>query len=708
MNTKAFENYNYKLKPYTFIAGISLVSFMNCQVALAEKSVTFSDVANLPESNIEYERQPSLIDEKLNQLKLQPLLFGPTEPNSTINISKLPIETRGWPGVAVFDYDKDGDMDLYITNGPGVSNSLYSNQLMESGDLGFFDQGADSGVGAVNQDSSGVCYGDIDNDGDQDLMVLGMGDSNILYENNGDGSFINITEKAGISGGELNSTGCSMGDVNGDGLLDIVVANSLPINDSVAWWLEPFSLNQHNQLYLNSSANVFTDISEQSGIKELAGLEQAYDKPASVTFAIAMVDYDLDGDLDIVTANDNGFFLPAALGGIDRGIIHIFKNDGNASFVDVSVEAKTNVVGAWMGLSFADFNSDGLMDIFATNAGDFESAGFRQSIDMPYVLGDFASRWFLGQSDGSFLSPGVGDVIATPFAWGTVAEDYNNDGDTDILFYGGMDIILSTTASNPGVLLQNDGNANFHYDKNALTKDHSTRSIHGVASGDLNNDGYVDIISVSGFDHPEPIEVFPIGVSFGSELDIFANLIPMFVPGDKPNELIWSGITYPNGGLAVEINNAESSNNWVKVELLGTKSLTDYGQVNRDGIGAVIKFTPENGKTVMKPVIGGASHLSQNSLVQNFGLGSATEGTIEVIWPGGIHNKLYSVNHGELVTMPEIPCDYRTDFSHHKKYRKCLSKQLKQLYKSKLISRHQLKMLTNSAIRAHIEYNKNM
>lgn len=694
------------IKPIT-IMGLTLLTLStSISTCLANSQVTFTDIAKHPILSNEFERYPSLADETLQKLKQQPLLFGPTEPNSTTNISKLPLETRGWPGIAVFDYDNDGDMDLYITNGPGVSNSLYSNQLNETGFLSFIDIGVDSGAHAINQDSSGVCFGDIDNDGDHDLMVLGMGDPNIFYENKGDGTFIDITTNAGLTGGSLNSTGCSMGDVNADGLLDIVVGNSLPINNSVAWWVEPFSLNEHNQLYINTSDNVFTDRSEESGLQILKGLEPSFNNPASVTFAVAMVDYDLDGDIDIITANDNGFFLPGSLGGIDRGIIHIFNNDGNANFTDVSVEAKTNIVGAWMGLSFADFNSDGIMDMFATNAGDYESAGFRQSIGMPYILGDFASRWFLGQNDGSFLSPGVGDVIATPFAWGTVAKDYNNDGDTDILFYGGMDIILSTTASNPGVLLQNDGAANFTYDKNALGKDHSTRSIHGVASGDLNNDGFVDIISVSGFDHPAPIEVFPIGVSFGGDLDIFANLIPMFVPGNSPNELIWSGITYPNGGLAIEINKAENNNNWVKVELLGSKGLTKKGMVNRDGIGATIMFTPKNGVTVMQPVLGGASHLSQSSLIQTFGLGSSSvKGNVEIIWPGGVHNKLYNVKHGENILIPEIACDYKVSHREHSSYTKCLRSELKQLYKSNFITARQSLRFYKSAMKAYFEHN---
>jgi enediyne biosynthesis protein E4 len=705
------KNYKYTIiiNKLNYLGLVLVVMFCSAFIStfcLADTSVRFTDVSPNPSTGITYERFPSLADELLNQFKQYPLKIGPNEIDSINNLAKLPIETRGWPGVAVFDFDMDGDMDLYVTNGPGVNNSLFVNQISQSGVLSFVDLAAQLGVGASEQDSSGTCYGDIDNDGDSDLMVLGMGDSNKLFENNGNGTFKDITLSAGISGGYLNSSGCSMGDINGDGYLDIVVANSLPINNAIAWWIEPFTQNQHNQLYLNQHNQVFSDISVDSGIQELKGQDPSYPGAAGVTWAISMVDYDLDGDVDIISADDNGFFLPANLGGIDRGTLHVFNNDGTGKFTDVSIDVGVNKVGAWMGLSFADFNSDGQLDMFVTNAGDYASAGFRLSIGVPYEVGEAASRWFLGQKDGSFSDPGIGALVAIPFAWGTVAQDYNNDGDTDILLYGGMDIILSTTASNPGVVLQNDGNANFTYNKNALDTDHTVRSIHGLASGDLNNDGFVDFISVSGFDHPKPIIVTPIGINFGGPFDNFANLIPTFVQGDTIDELVWSGITYPNGSLSIEINST-NDNGWVQVELKGGVNLIKDGRVNRDGIGAIVKFTPDKGKTVMLPVLGGASHLSQDSLILTFGLGSKAEyGVVDVLWPGGVNNRLYAVKHGEYVVFPEIPCDYKSNWHKFRKYKECVIKALKELHVSEMISKKESSRLIKSALYAYNEYHK--
>ena len=668
-------------------------------------SITFVDIAADSNSGISYERFPSPADAVLNEYKQKPLLFGPNEPNSTENLAQLPIETRGWPGIAVLDFDRDGDMDLYVTNGPEVANSLYVNQLIESGSVSFVDAGAQAGVGANEQDSSGICYGDIDNDGDHDLMVLGMGHSNKLFENKGDGTFAEISETANIGGGNLNSTGCSMGDVNGDGLLDIVVANSLPIDNAIAWWVEPFEYNQHNQLYLNQQDNIFSNYSTESGIETLKGQDPSIANAAGVSWAIAMVDYDLDGDIDIVSADDNGFFLPAAHGGVDRGTLHVFNNDGTGHFEDVSIDVGLAKVGAWMGLSFADFNSDGLLDMFVTNAGDYASAGFRQSINVPYEAGEAAPRWFLAQEDGTFAEPGVGSLGALPFSWGTVAKDYNNDGDTDVLLYGGMDIIMSTTASNPGVILQNDGEANFVYDADALSKNHSGRSVHGLAAGDLDNNGFVDFISVSGFDHPTSATASPIGISFDSPFDGFANLIPMFIPSDTDGELVWSGVTYPNGSLSIEMNSADNGNSWVQVELLGAIDLTSNGQVNRDGIGAIVKFTPDGGKTAMQPVLGGASHLSQDSLINTFGLGAeAEEGTVDVLWPGGVNNRLYAVKHGEQVTFPEIPCDYQASWTNVESYTSCVTDNLTQLSTASVIDAAASARLLDSAVRAYNEF----
>ena len=214
--------------------------------ASANGGVVLSNIADDPASGITYQRGRSATFARLDAFRQASLV----EPQDFFDLFFLPYNTYGQPGVAVFDYDRDGDLDIYVTNGPGVANSLYSNQLYETGAVTFVDVGASSGAGATAQDGMGVCYGDIDNDGDHDIVVLGRDEANLLLKNNGDGTFAEVTS-SGLEGGALGSSSCAMGDVNGDGLLDVAVANSYNHGDFVACSLEPFIGNQHNQLFLN-------------------------------------------------------------------------------------------------------------------------------------------------------------------------------------------------------------------------------------------------------------------------------------------------------------------------------------------------------------------------------------------------------------------------------------------------------------------------
>ena len=140
------------------------------------------------------------------------------------------------------------------------------------------------------------------------------------------------------------------------------------------------------------------------------------------------------GDIDIISGDDQGAIPTAHEGGIDRGLLHVFTNDGSGHFTDTNMQAGVGVVGSWMGLSFGDLNCDQRMDFFASNAGDYMLA----SMGMPYQAGGMTTRWFLGQDGGTFADPGVGDLGVTSFGWGTVIRDYDNDGDSDIIFSGGL------------------------------------------------------------------------------------------------------------------------------------------------------------------------------------------------------------------------------------------------------------------------------
>jgi hypothetical protein len=657
--------------------------------------VAFQDIAAGDNAGITYRRVPSASQAIFDAFTHQPVY--------TFNdLPFTPLESRGMPGVAILDFDGDDDLDLYVTNGPGAENSLYSNQLQETGQVTFVEVGPAAGVGAVAQDSTGVCFGDVDNDGDEDLYVLGNHEPNLLFENQGDGAFTDITQSSGTGAGNWTSSSCAMGDVNGDGLLDIVVANTYTDwTNQLTYYGVPFAYNEHNQLFLNTGDNVFVDVSATSGIENLAGFPPELDGTAGISWAVAMVDYDLDGDVDLIFGQDQSAPL-AKDGGVDHGFIRIFQNDGTGYFVDATLAANMDHVGQWLGLSFGDLNCDGSMDIFGGNVGDY---GY--TILYPvflYDLGQYATRWFLGQPDGTFTDPGVGDLIATPFGWGTSMTDYDNDGDTDVVFYGGsVGGCLFVESSNPGTILQNDGcSANFTIDADALagSTNHTRRTVMGLATGDLDRNGFVDIVSISSHDQPEPIPLWRFPISYGSPFDANAWYVPISYPTETFGVYTWSGDEYPNGTLSIEINDGDNGNKWAQVELLGTIGLTSGGSVNRDGIGAVVKFTPKRGDTVMQPILGGSSRGSQDSLMAEFGLGSANKGTVEVLWPGGVRNRLYNVHQFERVVFPEIPCSFDGDWDKPSEYHACVKDTLDELVQAGVLDHHDRARFLSSAMKA--------
>ncbi|GAB4194868.1 MAG: hypothetical protein Tsb002_26780 [Wenzhouxiangellaceae bacterium] len=680
------------------------VTGLTILAAQAASAVTFTDIVPDPQTGVQYERVPSANNELREMLIQQPIIFNPLDESTHINVARIPQTSRGWPGVAILDFDRDGDLDIYATNGPGADNSLFRNMLIETGEVRFEDVASTRGVAATDQDSSGVCFGDIDNDGDDDLMVLGWSVPNRMFENQG-GSFVEITGQAGIAGGYLNSSSCSFGDIDNDGLLDVVVGNALPMQENnFGGWFVPFDMNQHTQVFKNIGGNRFADVSETSGVQYQAGFPLGNEMSAGITWAISLVDYDQDGDVDIITADDQLAMFNERFGGLDRGFIHVLKNDGAGFFTDVTVsEAGTNKTAAWMGLSFGDVNCDGHMDMFASNAGDYIFPFVRRNdFLLPYDIGEYASRWFLGTESGAFEDPGVGDLIATPFSWGTSMKDFDNDGDTDIMSYGGIDAISIATADNPGVIFENQGcSANFTYNPNTIPKDHSRRSVHGSATGDLNNDGFIDLVSVSSFDRPADTPLIPLGISYGGPFDSVANMVPQFVPTGVPNEFTTSGIDFPNGTIAIELNSADNNNRWVEATAQGSVGIVNGATVNRSGIGAVMTFTPNHGKTSMQPVLGGSSHLSQDSLAQGFGLGSARRGTLDILWPGGVRNRLYDVRAGERITMPEIPCSYDGDWSSPGQYIRCVNDALDELHQAGTLNRQQARRFRLSALYAY-------
>ena len=680
----------------------------------ASGGLTFQDIVGTGVGLV-YERAPSpdLVAIE-STIKMQPFFIVPDD------LANTPAKPGGAPGVALLDYDNDGDTDIYVPNGPNQANSLFSNQLQESGQLSFVDVATSAGIDATAQDSTGVCYGDIDNDGDEDVYVVGRSEANRLFEND-NGSFTDISASSGTEGANISSTTCSFGDINADGLLDLVVSNTFDWLSQEAIFFEPVALNAHDELFLNLGGNAFQDVSATSGIQTLD-----YPLPpqgpansagtASISWSIAMVDIDQDGDIDIVTASDQGG-IPAAKYqtvpncppcqiAVDRGFIHIFKNDGTGQFTDMTEETDMFRFGAWMSLAFADFDCDGNLDIFGSNLGDYVFP----FMGLPYTAGDESSRWLLQQTNGTFLDPGVGALGGTPFCWGNGVFDYDNDADTDLLCHGSIDLNLTIEAANPGALLESNGcSANFSYDAMALANstDHMRRNVQGVGIGDLNNDGFADIVTASNVDFPAPIPLIPAPPA-GSVFDLMASFVPVWLPTADPSLFTINAPVndaLEHGTLSVELNSADNGNKWVKVKTLGTIGITSGGTVNRDGIGAIIKFTPKNGDTVMQPILSGGSYSSQHSRELIFGLKNKNKGTLDVLWPGGVRNRLDKVKKFKTVVLPEIPCSYAGDWEDEDEFEECLDDALDELKAADLLTKKEAKRFRKSMNSAFEEFN---
>ncbi|MCU0656347.1 MAG: CRTAC1 family protein [Polyangiaceae bacterium] len=663
-------------------------------------AVTFTNIASGGGAGIGYRRTRSPSDALFDAIKLKPFYALP-------EITATPLKSRGAPGVAVLDYDGDGDLDLYVTNGPGTPNSLYQSQLRQGGGMTFVDVAGTAGVGATTQDSTGTCYGDIDNDGDPDLLVLGMMESNRLFRNNGNGTFTDITGAAGLGGGALGHVSCAMGDVNGDGLLDIVVANAFDLSRQDAIFTDLFAFNQPNQLFLNQGNNSFTDVSDTSGIRALFEVPQGN---ATITWAVSLVDYDQDGDLDLIQADDQAAMPPGAFAGVDRGRIHILRNDGTGQFLDITEAAFPSPPGvfpplkpptaAWMGLSFGDLNDDGHMDMFSSSLGDY----LAQQYGIPIPNGAYSSRWFFGAGGGAFSQIDIAKTAfrANPFGWGTSINDFDNDGDSDITYFGGMDVGPFIQVDNPGVMLLNDGAGNLTFDGAAFasSREQTQRSeVQGVGVGDLNDDGFPDVVHVASAYIPTSIPLVKTVPQWGGIFDATAVIAPTFIP-TGPLEGEWAGKNLEDGYLSVLLNN-KNNNRWAKVRLKGTKGLTALGKNNRDGIGAVVKFTPRNGKTVLYPVLGGSSYASQHALEQTFGLGNQSRGTLEIHWTGGVKNRLYDVLPNERLTVPEIPCDCEGSWPSKNAYRACVDTALGELVSNNTITSSYRNRLRQSAYKAY-------
>ena len=190
---------------------------------------------------------------------------------------------------------------------------------------------------------------------------------------------------------------------------------------------------------------------------------------------------------------------------------------------------------------------------------------------------------------------------------------------------------------------------------------------------------------------------------FGGPYDALAAFFPTFSE-TAPGEFTWNQFVQTEGDLSVQINSGDSGHGFVRVETIGTVGLATGSQANRDGVGAVVTFTPNKSPTAMKPILAGSNYSSQDTTDAIFGLGTKRKGTIEVLWPGGTRNQFFDAKDGETILMPEIPCDYEpAQWSSFQEYKGCVNSSLHELKDAGVITFSELKRLRRSAV---IAYNR--
>ena len=497
---------------------------------------------------------------------------------------KFYLETMG-SGAAFLDYDNDGNLDLYIVNGaplPGFETTDPSTNLLyqNNGDGTFTDVTAAAGVGDTSY-GMGCVAADYDNDGDSDLYVTNFG-KNLLYRNNGDGTFTNATSHAGVDDGDKWSSSCAFVDYDHDGNLDLYVVNYLDydIAKDRDWYdsrgRRIYSNPQvyagiSDTLYRNNGDGTFTDVMRQAGVYNSNG------KGLGITCG----DYDNDGRIDIYVANDT---TPNFL----------YRNVGDGRFVDIGPFAgaaynEHGVAEGGMGVDFGDYNNDGALDIFVTNFSNETNTLYHNTGDGALI--DFTNI------------AGLGGVSFLKLAFGTKFFDADNDGTLDLFVANGHLYPTESDAleyAQTDQLFINTGEGIF-MDVSEGSGDYFSikRVGRGAAFGAYDNDGDTDIFVVN---------------------------------------LNQEGVLLRNEG--------GNRHNWLMIKTVGFKS-------NRDGVGARVEVvTPSH--TQIKEVQAGSSYLSGHDLRLLFGLGTETKAdAIKITWPSGAEQTLKDVDTNQLLIITE-------------------------------------------------------
>ena len=505
---------------------------------------------------------------------------------------KYLIETMG-SGVALLDYDNDGRLDIFAVNGallndptsrgsiPQKTGPQYWNRLFHQKPDGTFDDVTEkAGLQGVGY-GMGVAVGDYDNDGYEDLYVTAYG-GNRLYHNNGNGTFTDVTERARVGGGGW-STGAAWVDLDNDGLLDLVVLRYMQWDFDDIWcgerkegsraYCTPDVFRPISPLvYHNDGNGLFSEVSQKVGIAQTGkGL------------GIAIADYDRDGHIDVFVANDS---VPEFL----------YHNRGNGTFEEVALPSGVAVDGegrsfAGMGVDFTDYRNDGLPALLITDLATQVYAVYQNNGDGSFTYESYPS--------------GIGRMTMTHSGWGVRFFDYDNDGWKDLLIAQGHDLdTIQLTFPNiryrePLLLARNTSKGFVDVSGDAGPVFQEPWVGRGLAIGDIDNDGGMDAV-----------------------------------------------VTTNDGPLHILHNETTPLNHWLTLKLVGHKS-------NRDAIGALVKIVITQG-VQFATVTTASSYLSSSDKRVHFGMGLDTAAkTIEIHWPSGTRQVLENVRADQILQVDE-------------------------------------------------------
>lgn len=489
------------------------------------------------------------------------------------------VESTG-AGVALFDYDNDLDLDLYLVSGcyhknvshpkgrfmaGRLQNALYRN----NGDGTFTDVTDEAGVG--DKGFGMACLAaDYDNDGDKDLFITNYG-PNTLYRNNGDKTFTEVTGPAGLED-DLWSVGCTFFDYDRDGHLDLYIANYLQFDPEYNYYYQgegfpgPLSYQgEADKLYHNKGDGTFEDVSQKAGIAN----------PRGRGMGVASCDINDDGYIDVYVAND----------GMEN---YLYQNNGDGTFTNVALDTGTGFgqngeATSAMGPEFGDYNLDGLIDILVPDMGYsclYRNTGEGYFEDMSALVG-------LATYCGQYTS------------WSGNFFDFDQDGRVDIFIANGDSRYLEPEEN---LMLRNTGETKFENVSAMLGPDFQTKYVsRGSAVGDIDHDGDLDLV-----------------------------------------------ILNINGPAQLLLNQGGNRNNWLMIHVVGSKS-------NRDAVGTRIRLTA-GGTTQTRYTVSSSGYLSQSDYRAHFGLGDNTLAEkIEIRWPDGQTQVLENekVNRVILVIEPE-------------------------------------------------------